>query len=161
MSQVAKIGRPRGNAKAERRLKRELANKNLWGEIIGAARDIAVSFTDSAVSNPIVGVTTAIVTLDILYRVRVIGLAGYIAGLASIGLLETGALGQAVGQAAGSVVSGVGSIFPSIGSKTVNIASQENLIGTSPNNAISKNAGGGVGRTTVTASGITGQAVSQ
>lgn len=130
--------KPRGNPqfgspKARRRLSRDLANKQNLRQVIDGLAGIAGKVPDAARSNPILGTVTGVVTLDILYRLRIISIAGYLAGLALVGVIDAGAVAASIGVSAGAVVGGVGTIFPSIGSKTITIASQESLIATSPN----------------------------
>jgi len=119
----------RGQPKADRRLARELADKQLLRELIGAARGISSSFANTAISNPVVGLVTGIIALDVLYRVRVLSPIGYFAGLGAVGVIEGAAALTAIETGIGAVISGIGNIIPSIGAKA-SPASQENLIGT-------------------------------
>ena len=72
-------GRPPGTRrqfKAERRLARELAAKNLQSQGLDAVTSVLTELVRAAKSNPVIGVGLGIVTVDLLYRTRVLSLVG-------------------------------------------------------------------------------------
>jgi len=137
-----KIGRPRGQRKAERRLKRELANKQLLGDVVTEAGGLLRTVAGTAATSPIVGTVLAVTTVDLLHRAHLISDAAWLASFALVGAIDLAAAASAVGAAVGTAAAGVGNIIPSdlipftSSSKSITIGSQESLIATSPNVAM-------------------------
>ena len=140
-----KIGRPRGQRKAERRLKRELANKAALTAVLTEAGSIIRTVFGTAATSPIVGTVSAIITVDLLHRAKLISDGAWLTSFALVGAIDLAAAAQALGQAVGSAAGGVGEIIPSglipftSSSKSISIGSQESLIANSPNVSMADN----------------------
>ena len=138
-SRSPRIGRPRGQRKAERRLKRELANKSLLNNAITEAGGLLRDVFGTAATSPIVGTVSAIVILDLLHQSRLLSDGAWLTGFALVGAIDLAAAASSLGQAVGTASSGVGNIIPSSlvpftsSSKSITISSQESLIANSPN----------------------------
>jgi hypothetical protein len=86
-------------------------------ELVRSIRDITIEFTHTATANPVYGLVGAIVTLELLYRVRAISLFGYAAGYATIGAMEAAQIGTSLGNAVSGTISSIGNLIPSAGAK--------------------------------------------
>lgn len=133
------IGRPRGQRKAERKLRRDLANRSAQVALLTEAGSIIRTVAGTAATSPIVGTVLSIATIDLLHRAQLISDGAWLTGFALVGAIDLAAAAQAVGAAVGSAATGIGSIIPSAlvpftsSSKSITIGSQESLIATSPN----------------------------
>ena len=135
-------GRPKGGraGQAERRLKRELADKEGLVELLRATRDVIVELQHTATANPVLGIVGGITTLSIAHRFRLITTLDYTVGLAAVGLLEVGAVGDKLGEGLAGIIASIGSLIPSI-NKDVKVGSYDNLIAPSNNYTDARNQG--------------------
>ena len=127
-------GRPKGGraGQAERRLKRELADKEGLIELLRATRDVIVELQHTATASPVLGIIGGITTLSIAHRFRLITTLDYTIGLAAVGLLEVGSVADKLGEGLAGVIASIGSLIPSV-NKDIKVGSYDNLIAPSNN----------------------------
>jgi hypothetical protein len=102
--------------------------------LTGEVKDIVIEVIRAANSNPVIGVFVAIVGVDVLYRLKLIGATSVVAILAFLGVIEGGSVAANLIDAAGNFIGDIGQLIPSIGSKTINQASQADLVTPSATN---------------------------
>ena len=120
---------PKGS-RAARRLERDLADKAALSGLVSTFRDVLVEFEHTAVANPVIGVIGGIIAIDLLHRTRLISDLAYVAGLASIGVLEISTAAASIGDAIANDITAIGSIIKPSQTSSSSIA---NLITPSPN----------------------------
>lgn len=100
-STTVKRGRPRGQPKAERRLKRELADKEALLTLVTTIGSVGKEFLRTANSNPVIGLATGVVATAAFYRAGVLNTfeAGVIYGLLGV-------------EAAGDVIESIAKFIP-------------------------------------------------
>jgi hypothetical protein len=101
--------------------------------VVRTIRDITVEFTHTATANPVYGLIGAIVTIELLYRIRAVSLFGYAAGYATIGAMEAAQIGTSLGNAVAGTVSAIGNLIPSVGAKGSTGPNQVDFIAPSQN----------------------------
>jgi len=106
------------SGKANRRLKRELANKQLYKSGLEGLSRIISDIFSAATVNPLIAPVASIVTLDILHRAHIISDLAFAGGLAVIGTIEVGSIAGNLEQATAGVIGAVGSIIKPGGSTT-------------------------------------------
>ena len=97
---------PSKNLKADRKLTKQLAEQEFAQNLIGDVKDIVKEVIRASNSNPLIGILTSIVAIDVLYRAKIISLTAVQAMYVALGVVE-----------GGSVIAEIGDLIPSLGGK--------------------------------------------
>jgi hypothetical protein len=97
--------------RAQLKLQHKLADFGLTESALNSLSSVAIELIRTANSNPAMGMFTAIVTSDILYRIHVISWQAMLAVWASVGALEVASIANIVEGDTASLLKSITSIF--------------------------------------------------
>lgn len=80
------------NPRAQRRLTREAMKTQAILQSIGILETLLKELVRASESNPIIGITIAILTADIAYKLKIITMTAYVGIMVAIGASESGAI---------------------------------------------------------------------
>jgi len=98
-------------SRAERRLIRELSNKELISKLIDFGKDVLIEFIRTANSNPLVGLATSLIITDILYRLKVIDLPTFIFINGLVGAIDVAQISAELMDAISNDINAIASIL--------------------------------------------------
>jgi len=98
-------------SRAERRLIREISNKELIGKLIDFGKDVLIEFIRTANSNPIVGLATSLIITDILYRLKIIDLPTLLIINGLIGAVDIAQISSEIMDAIANDINAISSIL--------------------------------------------------